>query len=568
MNLTDMTANVFTDLSAVAATEWSQAEMDRAVDVAVAELSRHSPRELYAEFTVPAALAADSEAWTSNHGTAVVLANKPIKWASETVKQGSTEFTRDTDYRMDYINGTITSLSTGAMADATASTIDYTIHRYIFDISGELNTNYIAIEEVQAGALIGPILPSSYELWGDWLELITEGQDTQSQVGEAQHVRIKYTALHTAPTSSASGTYRRHLDEVMVRGTAGFVLRTKAADLEHQAVTDLASLRTAVARIDVYLKSGTRDASDALGEMDTELATALTTIGAIRGSAGKPFERALAALDAISGSATDPYDEAIAALLLIDDQTITGGDTAADALAALQSGDGSIDDTLDRVISDINSTREAILSAVNHLELNAINSEKYLDDGDAKLDQVNTGGPNVPQDYVAFSLAKVQAAQVYSGLAQQLIGMVNTRLGEAQQRFQLFQAKVEELRSRVLLANTLAAEGSAYNELIQSKIAEANTEIAAGTLLVNEAQVTINVALAHGEEADRWQTAASITVQEAAVWTQEVGELRLVIDTFNLEADRRVGEFRNALRGTEASHQTGATRRQYDQSGG
>ncbi len=561
MNLTDMTANIFVDLSAAAATEWTQAEMERAVDVAVAELSRHSPRELMAEFTVPAAVSA--EAWTSSYGVAVALANKPIKWGSEVIKQSGTEFVKDTDYTIDYINGTITTLAAGSMADLTASTADYTIHRVIFDISGELDSNYIAIEEVQAGTLINPLTPSGYELWGDWMELVTDGQDTQSQVGESQHIRIKYTALHTAPTANASGTYRRHLDEIVVRGAAGFVLRIKAADLEHQAVTDLASLRTAVANVAVFLTSGTRAADDALGDMATQLAAALTVLGAIRGTSTEPFDRALTALDAISGSATDPYDEAIAALLLINDQTITGGDAAADELAALQSGAGSIDDTLDKVISDINSTREAILGAVNHLELNAINSEKYLDDGDAKLDQVNTGGPNVPQDYVAFSLAKVQAASVYAGLAQQLIGMVNTRLGEAQQRFQLFQAKAEEIRARIALANTLAAEGSAYNELILSKIAEANVNLAAATVLVNEGQVTLGVAESYGAEAAHWQNMATITVQEAAVWSQEVAELRQTIDTFNLEADRRLGEFRNALRGTEASHQTGATRRQY-----
>ena len=884
MNLTDMTANIFTDLSAVAATEWTQAEMDRAVDVAVAELSRHSPRELIAEFTVPAAVT--DEGWITNHGTAVSLANKPIRWSSESVEAGfgthlifdgvndsvtitsaviisdtfdgggtielwvyprsdgvgdagrivdkevapagytfymenddgvnvrlvfryqfsttngvwrsdnifplnqwshvviaydadavannpifyrdsasitvtevttpvgtrgadsgaalsigvdtgagtaffdgfvdevriwndirtatevadnykksilsssaglvgywkfdegsgttaqdattnnndgtitgatygtspappsdDTAAVRDTDYTIDYINGTITALATGNLADSIGANITYTIHRNVFDISSVLNTNLIAIEEVQAGILVDPVIPSAYELWGDWMELITSGRDTQSQLGVAQHVRIKYTALHTAPTASASGTYRRHLDEVVVRGAAGFVLRIKAADLEHQAVTDLASIRTAIARVEVYLTSGVRAADDALLEMDTELASAVTEIvaavgevtnaltdltnagtalaairgsptepleraqaaldavdtvlNAIRGVATDPFERAQAALNAVSGTTTDPYEEAIAAALLINDQTITNADARADAIGSDIDGvSDSIDNELDNIVADIAAVRGETAQIIDHLETDVENANKYLADGDAFLNQVNVGGPGVPQDHVAFAQAKVAMASAFIANASQEIGVANIRLGATQQRVALVQSRIAEINVRLGIANALVTEVSSYNDLIQSKIAQANAENIMVANLINEAQVhvgeaTVETATAtnliseaqthasmaqtrgnviqirvsaaqayittaqvHGEEAAHWQNMASITVQEAAVWAQEISELRLMIDLFTLEADRRLGEFRNVLRGTEASHQTGATRRQYSTSGG
>ncbi len=67
------------------------------------------------------------ESWTSDEDVAVSLDNKAIVQYSETVTTtaGTTTYTRDTDYTMDYVAGTITELSTGSMSDATAYYIDY-----------------------------------------------------------------------------------------------------------------------------------------------------------------------------------------------------------------------------------------------------------------------------------------------------------------------------------------------------------------------------------------------------------------------------------------------------------
>ena len=561
MNLTIMSAIVFEDLSAAAGTEWTQDEIERCIDAAVAELSRFAPRELMAEFTVPAEIV--DEAWTSSSAVAVALANKPIKYNSETIKQAAVEFTRNTDYTVDYINGTVTMLAAGAMVDATASTITYTVHRAIFDISSILNADLIAIEEVQAGVLTTPKEPSAYELWGDWLEIITSGNDTQEQIPAEHHVRIKYSALHTVPTSNTSGTFRRHHDEVVIRGAAGFAMRIKASDMQHQIVTDLASLRTAMARIDVYLSNGTRDASDALGEMDTELATALTTLLAIRGTSSEPFERAQAALDAISGAATDPFEEAISTALLMNNQIITDGDAAADLIDALITGAGSVDAELDIVVADITAIRVDTAAALANLESDTRNADEYLNLGDAFLNGVNEGGQNVPADYVAYANAKTAMAQTFVANASQEVAILNGRIASTQQRVNIVQLRMQEVRTRVELVSAMASEIASYNSLIQSKIAEANAETAMAVNLVNEANTQIQAAIAHGQEAAHWQNMAQITVSEVNSWTVAIAESRLNVDTFSLEADKRLGEFRNALRGTEASHQAAASRRQY-----
>ena len=67
------------------------------------------------------------EEFTSVFDTAVSLDNDGLVLYSETVTNaaGTTTYTRDTDYTMDYEDGTVTVLSTGTMANATTYEIDY-----------------------------------------------------------------------------------------------------------------------------------------------------------------------------------------------------------------------------------------------------------------------------------------------------------------------------------------------------------------------------------------------------------------------------------------------------------
>jgi len=73
------------------------------------------------------AISITDESFTSSFDTAVSLDNNAIEQYSETVTttDGTTIYTRVTDYNMDYDAGKITVLSTGSMADATEYEIDY-----------------------------------------------------------------------------------------------------------------------------------------------------------------------------------------------------------------------------------------------------------------------------------------------------------------------------------------------------------------------------------------------------------------------------------------------------------
>ena len=69
----------------------------------------------------------EDESFTADHDVAVSLDNVGIIQYSETVTttDDATEYTRGTDYTMDYAAGTITVDSTGSMSDSTSYEIDY-----------------------------------------------------------------------------------------------------------------------------------------------------------------------------------------------------------------------------------------------------------------------------------------------------------------------------------------------------------------------------------------------------------------------------------------------------------
>lgn len=113
------------------------------------------------------------ESFTSDFDVAVSLDNEAIVQYSETVTttDGTTTYTRDTDYSMDYVAGTITVDSTGSMSDATEYYIDYLYYtqgipnkfcieydatnaKYVFRIDPVPDAIYIA-------SLIYPAFPSA-----------------------------------------------------------------------------------------------------------------------------------------------------------------------------------------------------------------------------------------------------------------------------------------------------------------------------------------------------------------------------------------------------------------------
>lgn len=594
--------------------ELTDAEVDRAMDQAIHELSRFVPEEAVLEIIIDKTITGES--FTSDHGVAVSLASSPIIFASERVTNSGATITyaRTIDYTMDYLNGTITTLASGSMVDATSHLVNYTRDYRLINVSGLLTNprRIIRVEGVSAGRLQS----ISTDVFGNFIELLTSSDGgSQAAPGDSQHLRIFYLAereLGPLDADSMSGLHQEYLEEMVIRGTSGFVMRMIARD--NQSVLDLtiltnitddsgnrlgqavaqtnaldaanvaldgigailAAIRgsagepyddalTALDKVATNLDIGSRAADDALLEVDTELATALTTLQAIR------------------GTATEPFDEGIAALLLMNVQTVTNGSATAGKISdEIDGASDSIDAELDNIVSDLVAIRDETAQVLDHMETDAENANKYLADGDAFLNTINTGGPGVPANFVAFAQAKVAMATAFVANASQEVGAANVRLGATQMRVNLVNMRVQEVATRMSITSALAVEANAYNDL--------------SLMLIKESETHIAMALAHTQEAARWQESAGIyiaeargrieaaqiiiaeagtTIAQASGYVEESNariaidkitqdamdaNIRVIavglqlVDSQNRDADIRLGEFRNMIRDFAESH--------------
>src|SRR3990167_329674 len=202
MNRADMRSNIATTISVTEGGALSTGELNRSISFAVADLSRFIPQLLAEEIHFELDVA--SESFTADHNIEVALANKPIRKDSETVTNAAATitYTRDTDYEMDYINGTIKALSTGAMLEAS-HLITYQKHRTVLDIGGLLTTPiYIAAVEYPTDQI--PMSFCGFEWHGDYLTLTTHGPDSQSVVADEDEIRIWYASKWSDPAERAS----------------------------------------------------------------------------------------------------------------------------------------------------------------------------------------------------------------------------------------------------------------------------------------------------------------------------------------------------------------------------
>lgn len=270
--------------------QFTDDELNRAVDQVTADFSRLIPREQVYEITVDYEVT--DEAFTSSFGTAVDLGNKPIEWNSETVKQAAVSYVRDTDYTMDYANGTITVLSTGSMADSTASTISYNKSRLAIDLASL--TDLVVPHRVEWSVGSVPQQEAGWRIFAGILWITAPGHQSQQKASDKDHIRIEYHSQHTAPTDSVDGTFPRFLDDVMVKGVVAYALFIKHREQTLAAAMDddnargaLASMIAVLAKGDVALDALTIASTGphakivaALGNITTPLADINTALDA------------------------------------------------------------------------------------------------------------------------------------------------------------------------------------------------------------------------------------------------------------------------------------------------
>ena len=512
------------------ASQWSSDEQDRAVLQAISAMSRYFPREVIFQ-TVFDEDKTDTPTLVSN--TAVSVGSKPIRFGSETVTQSSVDFTKDVDYEMDYVNGTIKMLSTGGLSAASA-TVVYKLDGTMLDIASAL-TAPIAIDRVDVAR--SDQVPTIFESWavhGDFL-MITSGDGSQSRFVDNDHIRIYYLAQHTDPDADNASSYPDFLDELVLIGAAGYTLMIEVFQREHQAVTDLASARVALV---------------AIAAAHTSMGTTFTSLQTPRGDINTALD--LAALRSAEATAliTSASAEAAFATLQLDfvdaangpipdaDTALTAANSALDDVGAaltkvevhVGASSGSAEEALNLIKAQLDKIDTQATSSLAEILTATENATKYLGDGDAFFNALNNS-PDVPGDFRRYAEVKVQMAQI--------INQVGTlRAAEAT-------ARVSEARGRIEQANAFINEAATRLTHCQAELAIATTQLAVGDRFIATAAGFISNANSYTSQASVKVNQGLEYVREAEQRVAEVGTylgtLARYVDEINAflgEADR------------------------------
>jgi len=388
-------------------------------------------------------------------GVWVSLANMPIRPQSETV----TGYTRDSDYIIDNYNGKIAMKVDGTISAGAVLTIGYTKSKIHFDLSSI--PYFIRFNRVEYPTRDVPQSYQTADLWGDVLTITGDSDSSQSEVSNKEHLAIQYYAMHTIPAKDAAGSYPEHIEDTVMLAASAYALFIEALEYELQAVTDMASARTEIT-----------------------LTTDIHTLVAV----------ALAKVAALSVASSGKVDLALTKVALYMETSDTT-DNAKDVLA--------------NITDDIADLRDAIKTALDLTSTyltgaSAPSGKKYLDDGDAKIDDVNIGR-QVPENYAEYAKT---AMQIYNGLIMES----NTRLAN-------IRSIIEEAGAWGDFADTFIGEAGGWLGLMQASVSEAQGLIAEITTHIAETNAYLEIANGSMLLAERYRAEGSLRRDEAwAIW--------------------------------------------------
>lgn len=500
-----------TILSLSGTPEISDAELDRALNQAVAVLSRFFPRELIAQMVYNEDIT--DESVTLVAGTKA-FANKPVRFGSETIENSgqTVTYARNTDYEMDYINGVITRIAAGDIGATDTLNVTYKLDGTMIDLSGSLLTEPTAIDRVDI--LRSDQVPQIFEGWavhGDFLIITDMSGGSQQRFVDNDHIRIYYFAHHVEPAAGVSGSFPDHLDELVLIGASGYALLIESLQQEHLTVVDLASARTSIGNIAaIHTSIGTlvTDAATARTSTGTQLISAvaelvlanveLDKVAAVQTSATTELGTANTELDLVAALQTSasaevalgnaeldkatselakvdvasgPVDDAETELALIIIALATGGDfdVALDKVVTYSEGaTDSAKAALDGIQTELDLGNIALDNVTTELLSATRNADAYLDTGDALINAVNLGR-NAADLNQRYATAKTNIATAF--------------VQEAQLRFEH--------------GNALAQEASQWLQTSQSFINEANTRLRAVEAKIQLAQSFLEVGQIH-----------------------------------------------------------------------
>jgi hypothetical protein len=357
----------------------------------------------------------------------VFLDYKPIKKGSETVKNtaGTTTYTRDTDYEIDYSNGSLKLITGGTMAASTEYYVSYTKSQITVDLSDI--TDLISVLEIEYPLGNIPQDTISYGVFGNLLTIEGGEASDQEQMSDTNHLVVRYHAQHTEPTTNSTSTYPSFLDQTVCQLAEAYLLFNKAYKYDQQAATDFASART---ELDNCTAVNTA--------METALGAAATALG--NASIGTSHTEAETALDA----AKTALDAVITAL-----------------------GSANVDTYL----------TGASAPSVN----------KYLTDGDAYLNTVNVGA-NVPENHATYALRSQGIAESFIAKASKFTDEANARVSEAMARLQRIDRYVSQAEGYIAEAAGRQGKADRYIQEADRYISIAYQHLAMATSFRTDAQ--------------------------------------------------------------------------------
>ena len=377
---------------------------------------------------------------TGSHlGVWVQLSCRSIRFQSEVI----TGLTRDTDYEMDYTQGRVCVKSGGSAVAGTSYTLaKYTKRRIDIDISS-IRGALIRIDKIEYP--VGNV-PQTFarfdEPWGDTVTFIGDAE-SQYEMADAQHCAVYYYAQHAPPNAQSSGSYPEFLETSIDLAASAYALFMKALQYEHQAVTDLASVRT-----ELGLTT----------DIHTAIATALTAV-----------------------------------------KKYLDNNSNADAVGLLQDITDTVSELRTKVVTAWNAAATELgLVGTNSLDKATTGAEAYLDTGDGLINQLNDGGPNVPEKYSDYSKTR-------NAIGQTRIMKAQTYLKEAESRLSDIVMYVQQSTGHKAVSEVFVLEAQARLTEMEGFLAEAQQ-------YENTATITLQLA-------DRWKAEGIERRNEAwAIW--------------------------------------------------
>ena len=580
---------------------WSTDELARTVDAAIHDLDRYLPLTKVYEVTISPTVT--GEAWTSGaaHGTYVTLANTMLKPGSEIVTNaaGTVTYTRDTDYTINYTDGKITTISGGDMVVATAHLISYTKSKISVDISGLTDLIRISAVEYPMGNV--PQTFVGFKVVAGVLYIqTTASTSTQSQteMSEGKHIAIYYEAVNTGPCESASPSFPRHLDEVVIMGAmahsfyilSGKQSRATSEDMDsaRDMLADIDTIMLAVAAALANVDGHFTDADTALGNLATyqgyakdmldEIPTQVAAAAAAMTSAGALADEGATAFDS-----ADAHLDAVATILANVGTKVTLAETA---LGAVASDTTLANDALTKIETERQLAKNSILlllavwDLVNSYFDLALNN---LSTGAPLINKVNVGNDPANQyrlyceaemngyigardlfqrEYKDAADGYISLINAYIGEASQHVARANARVAEGSQRVALVDAYLNEAVQRINAANGWIAKASGiataagtYVSISAQRVALVNAYINAAmgyfqacNSYIEEAKARVDMGKAYISEAEALLTEIQGKLAAANQYAQLAAQAGEVAKNLRLEGDTRKAAYISTLR--------------------